>query len=142
MPNGTGGQSSLDYPNGMQYFRIAVIGAGAAAPTLPVGAAANLSATPDFPTRANAISRAAAEIPTRSAVGVYAIQYDKRFLVPKVLKAVADVYGVAGMWAAITSVNAATRTINVTTYVANGTATDLTTSMMLVIEVEAMDTNT
>jgi hypothetical protein len=138
---GHGGQPSLDYPNSMQYFRIAVIGAGAAAPTLPTGALATLSGTsPDFPNKANAISRVAAEIPTRSATGVYTVTIDPSFTVAKILNTPIEVYGVAGVWAAVTSVVG--RVITISVFTAGGAAVDLTTSNLLVISCECQDSNT
>lgn len=137
-----GGQLSYDYPNGMQYFRVAVVGNGANPPVAPTGTTASLTSTPDFPIRANALTKVTAEAPTRSATGVYTITYGPDFLVPKVLNALCDVYGVAGMWGSVTSVNTATRVITFSTFSANGTATDLTSSMLCVISIEAMNTNT
>ena len=139
---GHGGFNSLDYPVAMQYFRIAVIGAATSPPTLPTGALATLTgSSPDFPSKANAISRLAAEIPTRSATGVYTITYDASFSVAKVLNATAEVYGVAGIWCSITSIVPATRVLTVSCFNASGTATDLTTSNVLVVTVEAQDSN-
>jgi hypothetical protein len=138
-----GGQPSLDWPNCMQYFRIACVGAGAAAPVAPAGIVASLSATPDFPKKANALSTVAAEIPTRTGVGLYALQYDASFIVPKILNTPIEVYGAAGMWAAITSVVIATRTITFSTFNAGGAATDLPAgTSMVVISCECQDSNT
>ena len=136
---GHGGQPSLDWPQAMQYFRIAVVGAGAAAPVAPAGLVANLSATPDFPKKANALSTLAAEIPTRSGVGLYVVTYDASFTVPKILNVPAEVYGVTGMWASVTAVNTTTRQITVNTYSAAGALTDLTTAALLVLSCECQD---
>jgi len=139
---GHGGQPALDWPNCMQYMRLAVVGAGAAAPVAPTGAIAALNATPDFPKKANVLSANPTEIPTRSGVGVYTITYDKSFTIAKVLNAPSEVYGVAGMWASVTSVNTVTRQLAVTTYAAAGAATDLPSSGLLVIAFECQDSNT
>lgn len=136
---GHGGQPSLDWPNGVQYFRVAVVGNGANAPVAPAGKTTSLTSSPDFILKANALSTLAAEIPTRSGTGVYTVTYDASFTVPAVLTAPAEVYGSAGMWAAVTSVNTTTRVITVSTFNNSGTATDLTSSMMLVIALECRD---
>lgn len=128
-----GGQPALDWPTCMQYFRIAVVGAGAAAPVKPAGLAASLNATPDFPIRANALSPAVSEIPTRSGVGTYALQYGADFIVPKILNTPIEVYGVAGMWGSVTSVFTATRTINFTIYNAGGALADLPAGTSIVV---------
>ena len=139
---GHGGQPALDWPNCMQYMRLAVVGAGAAAPVRPAGLVAALNTTPDFPVKANVLSSNVAEIPTRSGVGVYTITYDKSFTIAKVLNAPTEVYGVAGMWASVTSVNTLTRQLAVTTYAAAGAATDLPATAILVIAFECQDSNT
>ena len=137
---GHGGMPSLDWPGSMQYFRVAVVGAGGVAPTLPAGKLATLvGPTPDFPAKANAVSRVAAEIPTRSGVGAYTVTIDPSFSIAKILNTPIEVYGVAGMWASVTSVVG--RVLTVTTYNAGGAATDLTTSCLLVISCECQDSN-
>lgn len=138
---GHGGFESLDWPNAMQYFRVAVVGAGAAPPVAPAGLVASLTTTPDFPVKANALSRLATEIPTRTGTGVYTITYDASFSVARILNTPVDVYGVAGIWAAVTSVVVATRVITVSVFNAGGAATDLTNQNLLVLSIEAQDSN-
>lgn len=137
---GHGGFPSLDWPVAMQYFRVAVVGTGATAPALPTGALATLvGPTPDFPAKANAVSRLAAEIPTRTGVGVYTVTIDASFSVAKILNTPVEVYGVAGVWASVTSVVG--RVITLSVFTAGGAAVDLTTANLLVISVEAQDSN-
>lgn len=131
-----GGNPSFDWPHAMQYFRVAVVGAGAAAPTAPVDGLVQ----PNFPKRANAISRLAAEIPARSGVGAYTIQWDAGFACASTLMATAEIYGATGMWAQISAIANATRTLTVKVFNAAGAATDLANGTdLLVVDVELWD---
>jgi len=144
---GHGGFPTLSWPSGNQDYKVAVLGAGAAPPVAPAGVAYPFAdgATPDFPVAANALSRVAAEAPTRSGVGTYAITVDLSFLVPAYATMHVDVFGAAGVWGQVANWNPKTRVINVRTFAAGGAAVDLLgggTPDLLVIDVRAHDSVT
>lgn len=124
-------------------FTVAVLGAGAAAPTVP----ANGNFTPttaSYPLRANAVSTAVAEIPTRSGTGVYVVTI--AHLLPNILFATGVVLSAgsaptSALTAEVTIINAATRQITVKVFTPAGVATDLGTSDMLVLYCHAQDSN-
>jgi hypothetical protein len=134
---GHGGWPAKDWPQGIQYFRVAVLGAGAAIPVTPT----NGIIQPAFPKKANALSTLAAEAPTRSGAGAYVITYDASFAVNAVLQCDVNVFGTVGAWGAISSVVASTRKITVQFYNAAGSPTDLATTDLAVFTLECADTN-
>jgi hypothetical protein len=138
-----GGWAALDYPGEMQYFRVAVMGNGAAAPVAPPGLNIPFvdGSTFDFPVKANALSRNAAEVPTRSGVGLYVVTYDIAFTIPQIHTCLAEVFGASGVWGQIAAWNAATRQISVRTFAAGGAAVDLLATDGLVIDVASRDTS-
>jgi len=133
----SGGFSSLDYPYGLQYFKVAILGAGASAPVAPVDGAT----FPNFPKKANALSRLAAEVPARSGAGAYTVQFDAKFLCNKILFAAAEVYGTTGLWAQVSAINNTTRTLTLKVFNGAGAATDLAGTDLLVIDVCCQDGN-
>lgn len=134
----SGGSNALDYPYGMQYGRVAILGAGAAAPTVPVDG----DVQPNYPKKANMLSRLAAEIPARSGVGAYTVQWDSKFFCKRVLNANAEVFGAAGMWCQISAIANATRTLTLKVFNAAGAATDLANGTdLLVVSLEMQDGN-
>lgn len=144
-----GGWNSYDFPSNVQYFLIAVQGAGASAPVAPPGVAywgKNAAGTQvyDWHVKANALSRKASEVPTRTSAGVYVITYDYDFTVPIILDVPCDVYGTPGVWAQVSSWQPSTRQLTVNVFAAGGTPTDLagsTTPDFLLMKVQARDTS-
>lgn len=135
----TGGNEALDYPANVQYFSVAVVGAGAAAPTAP----ADGLVSPQFPKKANALSTLAAEIPTRSGAGAYVVTYDKKFTVFKMLSSDGPIMGAAGMWCQVTAINEATRQLTVKVFNAAGAATDLANGTdLMILNCRCVDSNT
>lgn len=136
-----GGTAGLDWPSGIQYFRIAVMGNGAAAPVAPPGAAYPFAdgSTADYKKSCNALSTAAAEVPTRSGTGLYVITYDATFTVAQILDALPEVYGASGVWAQVASWNPRLRTITVRVFAGGGAAIDLVSTDLLVIDICARD---
>lgn len=133
-----GGFAGLDYPYGVQYYSVAVVGAGAAAPVAPTDSPTQ----PGYPKKCNVLSRLAAEIPTRSGAGAYVITVDTKFMMNKWLSATAEVYGATGAWAQVSALNAATRQITVKVFNAAGTPTDLANGTdLLVIDIRGQDGN-
>lgn len=130
-----GGYPSNDWPSRVQYLRVAVLGAGAAAPVAP----ANSSVQPGFPKQANCLSTVVAEAPTRSGVGTYVITMDPSFKLAQLLDTSTSVYGTAGMWGAVSAINASTRQLTLAVYSAAGAATDLTATNLCVITVTGID---
>lgn len=131
-----GGWPSFDWPNGVQYLCLAVNGAGAAAPVAPAGLTA---VQPDFPVKANVLSRVAAEIPTRSGVGAYTVTIDPTFALAQLLDCPCNVYGAAGAWASVQGMVASTRVITVKVFTAAGAAYDLLATDLLVIDIKGRD---
>lgn len=136
---GHGGFNSLDWPGGVQYFCVAVAGAGAAPPVAPTPGTSYVQ--PDFKKSGNALSQVAAEIPTRSGVGAYIVTYDPSFTVNAIMDCPCNVYGTVGAWAQISAVNAALRQLTVKVFAAAGAAADLAVGDLLVIDVKARDSN-
>jgi len=130
-----------DINQSMVDFRIAVLGAGGSAPTVP--ADGNFRPTTStFPKRLNSVSFSSAEVPTRGGAGIYTITYQDKLV--NVMPKSAVVLSAGGAPTAVleatpTIVDPVARTITVKTYVPNGTLTDLGTSDLLVIYVEAQD---
>lgn len=144
---GHGGWPSLDWPSMCQYFDIAVLGNGAAAPVLPPGVAYPFidGSTPDFPKNSNAGSYVVAEAPTRQGTGLYTITYGIDFLVPDIEFAIAEVYGASGVWAQCSTWNAKLRQVQVRVFAAGGAAVDLVAGPpadLLIINIKARDTST
>lgn len=139
MKRGKNIKSSI--PHSAVDFTIAVIGAGAGAPTVPLdGAFTPTTAT--YPLRANGVSKLTAEIPTRTSAGFYVITYEHAL--PNVLYAAAVILKAGAapttqLGADVTLVDPAARQMTVKCIVPNGTATDLGTNDMLVIYAHAQD---
>ena len=131
-----GGWPSLDYPGRLQYYRLAVNGAGAAAPTLPPGLTA---VQPDFPAACSVISRLAAEIPTRAGVGSYVITVDPSFKLANWLECPVEIYGTVGAWGQVSLLSAATRQITLKTFAAAGAAADLAIGDLCVMTITGLD---
>lgn len=134
----TGGFESLDYPMGVQYFSVAIVGTGASAPAR----ATDGLVAPLYPNKANACSALAAEIPTRSGAGLYVVTYGAQFKVFKILAADGPVMGTAGMWAQVSAINEATRQLTLKVFNAGGAAADLATTDLLIITCRCVDSNT
>lgn len=130
-----GGWPSQDWPNGLQYYCLAVTGAGAAPPVAPADSAVQ----PGFPKKCNVLSLVAAEIPTRSGVGAYVITVDPSFQLAQWLDAPASVFGTTGAWAQVSLLNAATRQLTVKVFAAAGAAADLAVGDLLVIDIKGRD---
>lgn len=137
-----GKDRKFSIPHSCVDFAVAVLGAGGAAPTLPVnGPMAPTVST--FPARLNGVSRVAAEIPTRSAQGRYVITYAHQLPVAfnaqgSVLSAGGSPTG--GLVVDVDSINSATRQIAVrVAQQVNGALTDLGTSDLLILTVNAQD---
>lgn len=131
-----GGYPGNDWPNSIQYYSVAVVGAGAAAPTAPPGLTAVL---PDFPRKCNALSSLASEIPTRSGVGAYIVTVDSSFKLAQWLDAPCNVFGTVGAWAQVSVMSAANRTLTVKVFAAAGSAADLAVGDTLVIDIKGRD---
>jgi hypothetical protein len=130
-------------PGNCGSFWAAVIGAGAAAPTVP----ANGTFTPTtatFPVSANGVSKVAAEVPTRSGTGVYVLTLSH--LVPLIMFATGVVVAAGGapttaLAAEVTSINASARQVTVKVFTPAGVATDLGTSDMLLLKCDYHNSN-
>lgn len=131
------------FGHSMVDLTVAVLGAGAAAPTVPADGAFTPT-TSTFPRGLNAVSTATADIPTRSGVGVYVITYASD-LKPKTVSFAQGCVLSAGsaptsvLVADVTIVDPVARQITVKVSTPNGTATDLGTSDMLVIYLHGQD---
>lgn len=139
---GHGGTAGLDWPTGIQYFRVAVMGNGAAAPIAPPSNAYPFAdgSTADYKKSCNSLSLAASEVPTRSGTGLYVITYDVSFRVANILACLPEVYGASGVWAQVASWNPATRQVSVRVFAANGSAVDLLSTDLMVLDICARDT--
>jgi hypothetical protein len=131
-----GGFQSNDWPNRLQYLRVAVNGAGAAAPVAPAGLTA---VQPDYPVQANCLSRLAAEIPTRSGVGVYVLTFGADFKLQNLLNASVELFGAAGGWGQVSLLSAANRQITLRTFAAAGAATDLLSTDLCIVTLCGID---
>lgn len=142
MNRGKNPKSSI--PHSCVDFTLAVLGAGAAAPTVPLDGKLTPT-TSTYPSRANGVSRLAAEIPTRSGVGAYTVTTSHA--VPTGLFATAAVYAAGaaptagGLKADVISLDSAGRKLSVVVATPAGVATDLGTNDMLVFYVHAQDSN-
>lgn len=130
-----GGFTSNDWPNGLQYYCIAVAGAGAAPPVTPVDS----SVQPGFPRKCNVLSTAAGEAPTRSGVGAYVITVDPSFKLAQWLDAPCSVFGTPGAWAQVSVMNNVTRQLTIKVFAAAGAAADLAVGDLLVIDIKGRD---
>jgi len=130
-------------PHSCVDYVVAALGAGAAAPTVPVNGPFTPT-TGTYPQRLNAISRLAAEAPTRASAGLYSITVDAAFalntmaFVPGVVLS-AGASPTACLTADVTIVNSATRQITFLVSTPGGVATDLGTSDMVVLYVHGQD---
>lgn len=139
MNRGKDRKSSI--PHSCVDFTVAALGAGASAPTVPADGDFRPT-TATYPLRANGISKASAEVPTRSGTGVYVITVSH--LLPNILYAAGVVVKAgssptAELAADVTIIDAPNRQITVKVIAPNGTATDLGTSDMLLLYVHAQD---
>jgi hypothetical protein len=136
-----GKDRKFSIPHSCVDFVVAVIGTGASPPVATTnGPMSPTVAT--FPARLNGISRVAAEIPTRSAQGRYVITYAHQL--PVVFNATGTVLAAGGaptggLLCDVDSINPATRQIAIRVATQNGTLTDLGTSDLLVLTVNAQD---
>lgn len=122
-------------------FTVAVLGAAAAAPTIPVSGDFR-PATSTYPVRANRVSKIAAEIPTRTSAGFYVITIEDQlvnilFAAAIVVKAGAA--PTAQLAADVTLIDPVLRQITVKCTIPNGTATDAGVNDMIVIYVHGQD---
>ncbi len=107
-------------------FEVAVLGAGAAAPTVPPIAT--------YPGGLNGISRLTADIPTRSATGVYVLKLSQ--MPPVIRNILPSIRGADGRKCTITSWSVADRTITIKTWSVAGIAADIETTDLLILTVE------
>jgi hypothetical protein len=133
-----GGFDSKDYPMGMQYYRLAVTGAGASAPVIP----ANGTVLPAWPTKASVISTLVADVPTRSGAGIYTCTVSSRFRTVAWLDISIDITGTPGAWGQVTGWNNLTGVISFRTFNAGGTATDMAVGDVAVFTISACDSST
>ena len=141
MATSSGKNIAYAVPQSTVSYCVAALGAGAAAPTVPVNGDFTPT-TQTYPLRANKISTLASEVPTRSGVGVYVITITDHH--PNILHADADVYKAgasptAHLDASVTVVDAKNRQITVEVSTEAGVLTDLGTNDMLVLHVFAQD---
>jgi len=121
----------------MQRYRLAVLGAGAAAPVRPTSGLV----PPLFPTKANVLSLLAAEIPTRSGAGIYGLTVASKYQMVSWLDAQVSCFGAAGLFGQVSAYNPLTRALTLRTFVA-GTPTDLTATDLVVISISGCDSST
>jgi hypothetical protein len=133
-----GGWDSKDYPQGMQYYRLAVIGAGAAAPVAP----SNGLVPPLWPIKASVLSSLATEIPTRTGAGVYTATVAAPWRMVAWLDVSIDISGTPGAWGQVSAWNPTTGVITFRTFNAGGTATDITSSDLVVMTISGVDSST
>lgn len=139
-----GKNPKFSIPHSAVDFTVAVLGAGAAAPTVPADGPFT-PATSTYPVRANGVSKAATEVPSRTSAGLYVITIDHQL--PNILFATAAVVAggaapTGGLSADVTVINAATRQITVqVNTITSGAATDIGTSDLLLLSVDAQDSN-
>lgn len=137
-----GKNAKFSIPHSCVDFTLAVLGAAAAAPTVPANGTLT-PATSTYPSRANGVSRLAAEIPTRSGAGLYVVTYSH--LLPTMLYADAAVFAAGaaptagGLKADVIAINQATRQLTVVVTTPAGVAADLGVNDMLVFHVQAQD---
>jgi hypothetical protein len=105
----------------------AVVGAGAAAPTVP--------ATTVYPAGENAISRVTADIPTRSAEGIYVLTLGPSTSPPRILNILSSVIGPDGRKCSVTSWDVAARTVTIKTWSVAGIADDLESTDTLILTI-------
>jgi hypothetical protein len=135
-PKSSVGHSMVD-------FMVAVLGNTTSNPTIPSDGRFTPT-TSTFPRTLNCVSLLAAEAPTRSAQGVFTINYSKDFQPNNVVFANASVLSAgssptAVLEATVTIVDPVARLITVKVYVPNGTLTDPGTSDMIVIYCHGQD---
>lgn len=139
-----GKNPKFSIPHSCVDFTVAVLGAAAAAPTVPADGQLTPT-TSTYPVRANGVSGLAAEIPTRSATGAYVVTYAHQLV--NVLYAHAAVYAAGGaptaggLVADVIAVNPVTRQLTVIVATQAGVATDLGVNDMLVLYAHAQDSN-
>jgi hypothetical protein len=132
-----GGWDSKDYPMGVQYYRLAVVGTGASAPVAPT----NGIIPPLWPVKASVMSTLAAEIPTRSGVGVYTVTVAAQWRMFAWLSVETEVMGTGGLWAQVSAHSPTTGVITLRTFAAAGSATDLTSADLAVLTISGLDTS-
>ncbi len=137
----TGANPKKSIPHSCVDFTVAVIGTGATAPAVP----ANGNFTPTtstYPRRANKVSTASAEAPTRTGAGAYVITIADKLA--NILFVKGETYAAGGsptgaLQVDVTKIDAANRKIYVSVFTAAGVATDIGTSDMLVLYCHAQD---
>lgn len=129
----------------MVDFQVAVLGAAAAAPTVPADGRF-LPATSTFPKRLNGVSQLAAEAPTRTSAGKYVITFSADFSLVNmwadgsVLSAGAA--PTAALAVTVLIVDPVARQITVlVTVPTTGAATDAGTSDLILLNVTGQDSN-
>jgi hypothetical protein len=129
-------------PHSSVFFDVAVLGAGASAPTIPLDGTLT-AASSVFPIAANGVDPAT--LPTRTSAGLYVITYVHKL--PHVIPQSAQVVSAGGaptaaLDAAILKVVPSTRQVTVLVSVpSTGVATDMGTSDMLVMTLKGYDTS-
>lgn len=124
-------------------FRVAVLGNGTSAPTVPANGSFR-PGTSTFPSGLNSVSFLAAEAPTRSGAGIYVVTVQHALVNAWPVSAVVLKGGSSPttvMEATPTIYDPATRQLTVKTFVPNGTATDIGTSDMLIVSFEGQDSS-
>lgn len=143
MPPITRGKNpAFDIAHSTVNFNVAVIGAGAAPPTVPLNGVLTPT-TNTFPAAINMVSRVAAEVPTRASAGNYILTLGPLYvhLLPNDI-AVVSAGGAPTLYltADVVAVSPATRQVQVLVQnTATGAATDLGTSDMLVLSLKGID---
>ena len=128
-----GGFPVLAVPANVKRFYMAFTGAGAAAPTV--------ASTNILQAQANAASRVAAEVPTRSGAGQYVVFAGPDFQVPAVGYVAGQVYGAtSGLYCKIVTFSMSARSYTVQIRNEAGVFTDLANGTdFLILVVDAID---
>jgi len=138
-----GKDHKFSIPHSTVDFVVAAMGAGAAAPTVPLNGKLTPT-TATYPIRANGISKLSTEIPTRTSAGLYVITYSH--LLPTMLFATGSVVSAgnsptAALVADVTIIDQVNRKLTVLVSTPAGVATDLGTSDMLIVLCQAQDSS-
>lgn len=136
--NNAGGWDSKDYPMGVQYYRLAVLGTGATPPVSPL----NGIIPPLWSIKASVLSPLAAEAPTRTSAGLYTVTVGARWRMFAWLSVDTEIFGTAGAWGQVSAMNPTTGALTLRTFNAGGTATDIVAGDLVVMTITGLDTNT
>jgi hypothetical protein len=132
-----GGWDSKDYPMGVQYYRLAIVGTGATAPIAPT----NGIIPPLWPIKASVLSTLAAEIPTRTSAGVYTVTVAAQWRMFAWMTIETEIMGTGGLWGQVSAFSPTTGVITLRTFAAAGAATDLTSADLAVLTIAGLDTS-